>query len=207
MSDPDWLVWVREAQSIAQTGLTFSPEGYDRERYLALQALSARMMAALGGGDPALLVTLFAAQTGYATPKVDVRGAVFRDDRLMLVREVADGHRWTLPGGWADVNLSPAENVAKEIMEESGFEVAVDRLVAVLDRTKAGHPPQPFHAYKLFFLCSITGGVATPSAETSEVGFFAEDELPADLSHDRVLPAQLHRMFRHHEAVLPPDFN
>ncbi len=207
MSGPDWLCWVREAQAIAQTGLAFSPPGYDRDRYLALQALAARMMAALGGGDPAAIEALFAAQTGYATPKVDVRGAVFRDGRLMLVREVADLNRWTLPGGWADVNLTPAENVAKEILEESGFIVTVDRLAAVLDRTRAGHTPQPFHAYKLFFLCTITGGAATPSHETSEVGFFAEHELPADLSHDRVLPAQLRRMFRHNEAVLPPDFN
>jgi ADP-ribose pyrophosphatase YjhB (NUDIX family) len=203
----DWLEWVREAQAIAQTGLAFSPPGYDRDRYLALQALAARMMAALGDGDPALIAALFAAETGYATPKVDVRGAVFHDGRLMLVREAADQHSWTLPGGWADVNLSPAENVAKEVLEESGFAVRVDRLVAVLDRTRAGHPPQPFHAYKLFFLCTITGGAATPSAETSEIGFFAEHELPSDLSHDRTLPAQLHRMFRHHEAPLGTDFN
>ena len=202
-----WLEWVREAQAIAQTGLAFAPPGYDRERYEQLHDLAARMMAALGDSDPAIVAGLFAAQTGYATPKVDVRGAVFRDGRLMLVREVADRHRWTLPGGWADVNLSPAENVAKEIREESGFEVRVDRLVAVLDRTKAGHTPQPFHAYKLFFLCSITGGTAATSAETSEIGFFGEDELPQDLSIDRVLPAQLHRMFAHHREQLGVDFN
>ncbi len=206
MSD-DWLAWVREAQAIAQTGLAFAPPGYDRDRYLALQSLAARMMAALGDGDPAAVAALFAAQTGYATPKVDVRGAVFRAGRLMLVREVADGNRWTLPGGWADVNLTPAENVAKEVFEESGFVVQVERLVAVLDRSRAGHTPQPFAAYKLFFLCAITGGAATASHETSEVAFFAEQELPADLSLDRVLPDQLRRMFRHREAVLPPDFN
>lgn len=203
----DWPAWVRQAQAIAQTGLAFSPPGYDRERYLALQALAARMMAALGQGEPGAVEALFAAQSGYATPKLDVRGAVFRDGRLMLVREVADGHRWTLPGGWADVGLSPAENVVKEVFEESGFHVVAERLVAALDRTRAGHTPQVFEACKLFFLCRITGGEATPSEETSEIGFFAEHELPADLSLDRVLPAQLHRMFRHHEMVLPPDFN
>lgn len=202
----DWLGWVREVQAIAQTGLAYAPPGYDHERYTALQALAARMMAALGDGDPAVLERLFAAQTGYATPKVDVRGAVFRDGKLLLVREAADGHRWTLPGGWADVNLTPAENVAREVREESGFEVAVERLAAVVDRSRAGHTPQPFHAYKLFFLCRITGGAAATSAETSEIGFFAEDALPEDLSIDRVLPGQLRRMFAHRRAPLPTDF-
>jgi ADP-ribose pyrophosphatase YjhB (NUDIX family) len=204
---PDWLGLVKAAQAIAQTGLTYAPPGYDRDRYAALQGIAACMMAALGGGAPASVAGLFAAQSGYATPKVDVRGAVFRDGRRLLVREVADAGRWTLPGGWADTGLTPAENVAREVVEESGFEVAVERLVAVWDRTRSGHSRQPFEAYKLFFLCRVTGGAARTSEETSEVGFFAESALPADLSHDRVLPWQLARMFAHAREVLAVDFN
>ncbi len=207
MSGFDWLAAIRACQAIAQTGLTFAPPGYDRERYEALETLAAGMMAAIGDGDPAMVAGLFAGQSGYATPKLDVRGAVFRDGKILLVRETADGGRWTLPGGWCDVGLSPAENVVKEVFEEAGFHVRAERLVAALDRHRAGHHPQPFGACKLFFLCEITGGSATPSAETSEVAFFAEDEIPADLSLDRVLPGQIRRMFAHRRQVLPPDFN
>ncbi|MBN8889159.1 MAG: NUDIX hydrolase [Rhodospirillales bacterium] len=208
MQDPDWLIWAREIQAIAQTGLAFEPHHYDRERYEALRSLAARMIAAGGSAEAATLERLFAAESGYATPKVDVRGAAFRDGRILLVREVADHHRWTLPGGWADVNLTPAENVAKEMLEETGFLVRPTRLVAVLDRTRQGHTPAPFHAYKLLFLCEITGGAAAPSAETSEVAFFAESELPDDISYDRVTHAQLHRMFAHAaDPSLPTIFD
>jgi len=207
MKEPDWLAWAREIQAIAQTGLAFCAEGYDRERYLALQALAARMVAARGGSDPAHLAQLFDAETGYATPKVDVRGAAFRDGRILLVREAADGGRWTLPGGWADVNLTPAENVVKEVREESGFEVRVRKLAAVWDRTRQGHTPQLFHAYKFFFICDIVGGAASASSETSEVEFFAADAIPRDLSVSRTLPHQIARMFAHHaDPGLPTEF-
>ncbi|MCW3476158.1 NUDIX hydrolase [Limobrevibacterium gyesilva] len=207
MDEPDWLVWAREIQAIAQIGLTFNTAGFDHERYLSLQALAARMMAARGGAGPAQVEALFAGQTGYATPKTDVRGAVFRDGAILLVREAADGGRWTLPGGWADVNLTPAENVVKEVREESGFEVRVRKLAAAWDRTRQGHTPQPFSAYKLFFICDIVGGAAATSAETTEVAFFAEDALPDDLSHDRILLHQISRMFEHaRRPELPADF-
>ena len=208
ITDPDWLGWAREVQAIAQTGLAFNAAGYEHERYVALQALAARMMAARSAGDPGRVETLFAGQSGYATPKVDVRGAAFRDGKILLVREVADAHRWTLPGGWADVGLTAAENVCKEMREESGFEVVARKLAAVWDRSRRGHVPQPFHAYKCFFICDITGGVAATSAETSEVGFFGEGAIPADLSHDRVLPQQIARMFAHwHDPARPTDFD
>jgi ADP-ribose pyrophosphatase YjhB (NUDIX family) len=206
--DPDWLVWAREVQAIAQTGLAFNPSGYDHERYLALQALAARMMAARGGADPAQVEAMFAAQTGYATPKIDVRGAVFRDGKILLVREAADAGRWTLPGGWADVNLTPAENVAREVLEESGFEVRVRKLAAAWDRTRQGHMPQPFSACKLFFICDIVGGEAAISAETTEVAFFSEAAIPGDLSLDRVQHHQILRMFEHaRKPDLPADFD
>jgi ADP-ribose pyrophosphatase YjhB (NUDIX family) len=208
MSEPDWLLWAREMQAIAQTGLEYTENPYDRERYEALRALAARAMAAHGGGDPARIEALFAGETGYATPKIDVRGAAFRDGHILLVRERADEGRWTLPGGWADVNLTGAENVAKEIIEESGFVASVTKLAAVWDRSRHGHTPKPFYAYKLFFICAITGGAAATGLETSEVGFFNYDEIPDDLSHDRVRPAQIRRMFEHlWHPDLPTDFD
>ena len=208
MSDPDWLQWAREVQAIAQTGLAFNPNQYDRERYEALRALAARMMASRSDTAAARIEGLFGAQAGYATPKVDVRGAAFDGARLLLVREVSDQGRWTLPGGWADVNLTPAENVVKEVREESGFDVAARKVAAVWDRTRQGHAPAYFSAAKLFYVCDIVGGAARPSLETSAVAFFAETALPGDLSLGRVLPRQLARMFAHHrDPGLPTEFD
>jgi len=209
MTEPDWLAWAREVQAVAQTGLTFCKDPYDRERYEALRDLAARVMTSAGGANLAAVVNLFAAQEGYATPKIDVRGAAFdAEGRILMVREAQDAGRWTLPGGWADVNLTAAENVAKEVVEESGFEVRVRKLAAVWDRTRQGHDPAPFSAYKLFFICDITGGAVRTSLETTEVAFFAEDALPADLSTGRVLPHQLRRMFAHaRDNTLPTEFD
>src|SRR3984957_19038371 len=124
MKDPDWLVWARELQAIAQIGLTFCREPYDRERYEAIRQLAARMFAARTDTPVQRIEALFAGETGYATPKVDVRAAVFdNDDRILMVREISDGGRWTLPGGWADVNRTAAQSAVKEALEESGFEV------------------------------------------------------------------------------------
>lgn len=209
MTEPRWLAWAREIQAIGQTGLTFSRDPFDRERYEALQALAARIMADLGHADPADVHALFAAQEGYATPKVEVRGAVFdAAGRILMVREALDEGHWTLPGGWCDVNLTPAQNVVKEVFEESGFEVRARKLAAVWDRTAQGHGPAPFSAYKQFFLCDIIGGAAATSLETTEVAFFAEPDIPADLSLGRIRPGQIARMFRHREQPeLPTDFD
>ncbi len=196
--EPEWLVWAREIQAVAQSGLTFTTDPYDRERYGQLRALAARMMAAGCAAPAARIEALFAGQEGYATPKLDVRAAAFQGERILLVREVADGHRWTLPGGWADVNLTPSENVVKEVFEESGFSTVVTKLAAVWDRSRQGHqPPAPFSIVKLMFVCEITGGMATPSLETSEIGFFGADEIPDALSVARILPGQIARMFAH----------
>lgn len=206
--EPEWLAWVREMQAIAQSGLTFTRDPYDRERYEALRALAARIAAAHTDVAAERIEGLFAAQEGYATPKIDVRAAAFNAvGEVLLVREVLDGGRWTLPGGWADVNLTPAENVAKEVVEESGFQVRVEKLAACWDRTRQGHSPSAFSCMKLFFICCITGGEAATSIETSEARFFAEDALPDDLSRSRVLPRQLRRMFDHlRDPALPTEF-
>ncbi len=207
--DPKWLLWAREMQAIAQSGLAFTRDPYDAERYTALSALAAQIVAAQAGLDAGPVEALFAAQAGYATPKVDVRGAVFdSQDRLLLVREAVDGGRWTLPGGWADVNQTPAECVLREIREESGYEASIVKLAAVWDRQRQGHPPSAFDIYKLFFICRLEGGAAATSLETTDAAFFAEADLPADLSLGRVLPQQLRRMFVHHQQPeLPAEFD
>ncbi|MFW7266884.1 NUDIX hydrolase [Gluconacetobacter sp. Hr-1-5] len=206
--EPDWLVWGREIQAIAQTGLTFARDPFDRERYEALRMIAAQMMAA-GCDEPvARIEALFAGQEGYATPKVEVRAAVFDDSgRILMVREVLDEGRWTLPGGWADVNLTPAENAVKEVREESGYIVTARRLAAVWDRTRQGHGSKAFSCAKFFFLCDLAGGEAATSVETSEIAWFGAEEIPEDLSLGRVLPGQIRRMFDHYrEPGLPADF-
>lgn len=160
-------------------------------------------------GEPVERTTdLFAGQTGYATPKIDLRMAVFDEaKRMLMVREAADEGRWALPGGWADVNLTPAENAAKEVREESGYEVEVTKLAAVWDRTRQAHPFGVFSCAKMFFIGRLIGCEAATSLETLEVAWFGESKLPADLSLDRVLPAQLDRMFAHfRQPSLPTDF-
>ena len=206
--EPAWLLWVRELQAIAQTGLTFASSTFDRERYTAIRSLAAKMMATHSDASFVRVEGLFAEQTGYATPKVDVRGAVIEEGRILLVREVADSGRWTIPGGWADVNQSPSESVIRELQEESGLAVRVRKLAGVYDRTRQGHPPHPFHVYRLFFLCDIVGGVPNAGLETSEVAFFGENEIPIELSLERTLPHQIRRMFEHaRDKDLPTDFD
>jgi len=209
MKEPDWLVWARQLQAIAQTGLTFVRDPFDQERYEQIRGLAAEIMAAHCGADRARIEALFADQTGYATPKVDVRAAVFREDgALLMVREASDG-RWSLPGGWADVNQSLREALLSEVCEETGFEVTIRKLAAVFDRSKHPHVPvRPFHIYKHFFICEIAGGAARTSLETTEIGFFTESDLPAEISIGRVLPYQIGRMFAHYRAPdLPTEFD
>ena len=195
MTDPSWLRWARRIGAIAQNGLTYTDGPFDRERYEELQRIVAEMMSAYGDTEPERILGLFAQDDGYVTPKVDVRGVVFREEKLMLVREREDG-LWTLPGGWADAGESPREAVEKEIREESGYEARAVKLLAVLDRDRHGAPPLRWSVYKLFIRCELTGGAAAHSIETEGVDFFAEDEIPP-LSVGRVTPGQIHRMFEH----------
>jgi ADP-ribose pyrophosphatase YjhB (NUDIX family) len=207
--DPIWLQRVRELQAIAQTGLTFAGGShFDRERYERVQQIAADMLADGAGLDRSRVVAFFGAEHGYATPKVDVRGVVFDPSgHLLLVREASDG-LWTLPGGWADVNESPAVATVREVREESGYETRAAKLLAVYDRSLHEHEPAfPYHVYKLFLGCEIVGGHASMSAETSGVGFFAEDSLPP-LSVSRVTERQLRRMFAHRRHPdWPTDFD
>ena len=205
--EPKWLDWARRLAAISQSGLTYSDNHYEIERYQTIRDIAAEMMAAGGDLEKAEFAELFSRQAGYATPKVDVRGAAFRDDTILLVKESVDA-LWTLPGGFADVGDSPAEAVERETLEESGFKVRTTKLCAVYDRNKHPHKPSfPFHLYKMFFLCEITGGEPQTSHETLAVEFFAENQIPP-LSQGRVLPQQIKRMFQHYRnPSIPTDFD
>jgi ADP-ribose pyrophosphatase YjhB (NUDIX family) len=198
---------ARKLQALSQTGLTFATSDYDRERYQAVGEAAAALMAQQSGTPIETFRQLFNQQHGYATPKVDVRAAVFREGKILLVQEASDG-QWTLPGGWADVNDSAREAVEREVMEESGFTVRATKLAAVYDRAKHPHtPPFPFHIYKLFFICEITGGEPKTSNETLAVDFFPREALPP-LSATRILAEQIDRMFKHvTDASLPTYFD
>ena len=200
--DSKWLEWAKKLQAIAQNGLTYTENPFDVERYKSLSAIAAEIMATYSNVEPSYVLNLFAREVGYATPKVDVRGAVFRDNTLLFVREREDGC-WTLPGGWADVGDSPSEVAVREVYEESGYHTRAVKLLAVYDRDRQGHPPLMHYVYKLFFQCEIVSGSPSVSIETDEVAFFAEDEIPK-LSLTRTMPAQVARLFDHYRH---PDWS
>jgi ADP-ribose pyrophosphatase YjhB (NUDIX family) len=195
--DPQWLQWAKSLQTMTQTGLTYSKDPYDIVRYEAIRDIAYEMMAANAHVDVEHIRQFFQEEQGHATPKVDVRAAIFKDDTILLVKERSDGG-WTLPGGWADVGESASEAVAREVFEESGYRVRVTRLLAVYDRNKQGHPPYPYYVYKIYFSCEIVGGTPTPSSETSDIAFFTQDAIPP-LSLPRVTPAQIERFFAMHQ--------
>ncbi|MGC9523283.1 MAG: NUDIX hydrolase [Anaerolineae bacterium] len=203
-----WLTWVKALRSIAQAGLTYAEGPYDLERYEQIQGIAAEIAATYADADLAIVRDLFAGAIHYETPKIDVRGVVFKADAVLLVRELMDGGRWTLPGGWADVNDRPSEAVEREVWEESGYRVRATKLLALYDRRFHGHtPPKPWGVYKLFFECEILGGEPTTSLETSGARFFAEDAIP-ELSISRTTPQQLARLFElHRHPDWPTDFD
>ena len=204
------LEMLRSLQALSRTGLHFCKDAYDRERYEAIEHIAAQLLGAAVQADPDELLATWAREDGYITPKIEVRGAVFRpqDGRVLLVRETADG-LWTLPGGWADVNDSPASAVTKEIEQEAGFRVRVVKLAALYDRNapRHGHAPSAHHGWKAFFLCEIEGGEARGSYETDAVDFFDVARLPP-MSMGRCTPSQVMRMQQHWQRPeIPADFD
>lgn len=205
---PTWLAWARELQAAAQNGLTYAANPYEVERYRNLQDLAVRMMSE-GSGEPAALIEgAFAQQKGYATPKVDVRAAIFREREVLLVSETIDGGRWTMPGGFADPNETPSQSVVREVCEEAGYQTVVKKLCAVFDRDKhGGTSPYPFHIYKLFFLCEIEGPCQKSDLETGEPRWFPIDALP-EMSLDRTQPWHVQRLYEHfRNPALPAEFD
>jgi ADP-ribose pyrophosphatase YjhB (NUDIX family) len=204
--DPEWLRWAKRLQAIAQDGLTYAQDDYDVGRYEQLREIAAEILAAHSTGELEGARRLLDLETGPATPKVDVRAAVFSRDKILLVNERDDGG-WSLPGGWADVGETPAEAAVREVREESGYRVRAVRLISAYDRDRQGHPPIPYYVYKLVFLCEILDGSRLRVVDADGVRFFGEHELP-ELSLSRVTPAQIRHFFEHHRRPeLPADFD
>ncbi len=203
---PSNLDLARRLFALSQSGLHFTKEEYDRERYREIAEIGAQLLANESAQRPEDLKRTWFVEDGYATPKIDVRAAIYRDERVLLVRETIDG-KWTMPGGWADVNDTPTHAVEKEIEQESGYTARAVKLAALYDRNQHEHPPYLFHAWKAFFICDITGGAPRFSNETDGVEFFPLDALP-ELSTGRTTAAQIQRMYRHHcDRTLPTEFD
>ncbi len=183
MTIPRWLEWAREIQGLAQTGIHYARDDFQRQRYERLMQISAEIVSDYSTLEYSRALESFSQPIGYATPRVDVRGAVFHEQRLLMVRERMDGN-WTLPGGWADVGDIPSQAAEREVREEAGFLCKATKVIGVYDANRSG-PLELFHAFKIVFLCELTGGEASASLETSEVRFFGRDELPQGLSGER----------------------
>lgn len=172
-----WLDWAIELQSLAQAGLTYSKDSYDIERFERIRDISAEMVAHKSDIQIDKVKNLFCNETGYQTPKLDTRAAVFRDGKILLVRE--NNGKWSLPGGWVDVNVSVGENAVKEVKEESGLDVKAERIIAVQDRAKHNLPVYAYGICKVFVLCSLIGGHFEKNLETTGFDYFSLDKLPS----------------------------
>jgi ADP-ribose pyrophosphatase YjhB (NUDIX family) len=189
-----WLSWAREIYSLSQSGLTYSGNPYDVERYKRLQEITAEMISCQSEMAEESVLESFSMQAGYITPKVDVRGAVVQDGKILLIQETADG-RWAMPGGWADLGNSPASVAEREVWEESGYRVKAEKVVAVIDSNRV-QPFEFYHAYKIIFLCKLLDGESRTSHETLAVDFFDPDHLPP-LSMYRTNEDMLKEVFAH----------
>lgn len=191
---PAKLRWARQLFSLSQAGLTYSKIEYDLERYHQIQDLAAEMLVSSEDIDKDAVLHSFSLQKGYPTPKIDVRGAVIWDGKVLLVQESAD-QRWSMPGGWADIGDLPSQTAEREVLEESGYRVRTDKVIAVYD---ANHlePFEFFHAYKLIFQCKLIGGEVKTSNETLAVGFFSLEDLPP-LSNFRTNRLMIEEAFAH----------
>lgn len=205
---PPWLSWAREIQSLAQTGNTFSKNEFDALRYQRLTEIAAEIIACHTNLEVPELLEDFEGQQGYATPKVDVRGAVFNQEgELLMVNERIDG-TWAMPGGWADVGDIPSEGAEREVREEAGFKVRATKVIGVYDANRFPHHLHLFHAFKVIFLCDLIEGEARPSIETTEVRFFKRDEIPEDMLASRTTVRQIDDAFKaYSDPTLPTVFD
>lgn len=186
------LSWATDIQAIAQIGLAYAKDKYDLERYHQLMDIAATMMIKQSNAEQTPVQTAFRNQSGYASPKVDVRAFIVEDDKLLLVKESQDG-KWSLPGGWADVNHTPSESIIKEIEEETGFKAQANQLLALWDTALHDHPPQWPYIYKCIFSCKIIGGKWKENHEILDAKFFDFNALP-ELSSYRITSTQIKRL-------------
>ncbi|MBE0702499.1 MAG: NUDIX hydrolase [Afipia sp.] len=209
MTNPRWLDWAQRLQAIAQDGLNYEPRPFDKIRFEQVREIAAEIIAAYASEDFEVVHALLSGETGHATPKIDSRGVVFRGDEILLVQEKSDGNRWTLPGGWVDINEPPSLAVEREVWEESGYRVRATKLLALYDRNKHDHPAHIYHIYKLFFRCELLSDERTEgdNLETAGVSFFKLNAIP-ELSVGRVTPVQIARFFEHRlHPDWPTDFD
>ena len=188
-----WITIAQRIQAIAQAGLEFCHNDFDRDRYRQLREISTEIIQNHTKYPRQEIVELFASETGYPTPKVDVRAIIFKDDKILMVREKLDG-KWSLPGGWADQHHTLSENLVKESFEEAGAVVEPGKVIAILDRNRGNYPPIPHGCYKIFVECRLKEIVFSDNTETSDAEFFSLNELP-ELSTERITKKQLEMCF------------
>lgn len=199
--DTKWLEWAIELQSLAQAGLTYGKDLYDRERYKRIREISAEIMAYKTDIPVTKIKDLFCNETGYQTPKLDTRAAIFQDGKILLVRE--KNGTWALPGGWVDVNVSVKENTIKEVKEEAGLDVTADKVIAIQDRSKHNLPVYAYGVCKIFVLCTMIGGAFQENIETTGFAYFSENELP-ELATEKNTEEQIKMCF---EASRTPNWS
>ena len=188
-----WLEWAIELQSLAQAGLTYGKDIYDKERYERIRDISAEIVSNYTDIEIEKVKDLFCNEVGYQTPKLDTRAAIFEEGKILLVRE--NNGKWSLPGGWVDVNVSVKENTIKEVKEESGLDVSADKIIAVQDRAKHNLPVYAYGVCKVFVLCSVLGGQFVENIETTEFQYFGEFEIP-ELAEEKNNLEQIKMCFR-----------
>ncbi|MCI9121320.1 MAG: NUDIX hydrolase [Oscillibacter sp.] len=194
-----WLDWAVELQALAQAGLQYSKDPFDRERFQQVRDIAAKMMARKTGLSLEKVKDLFCSETGYQTPKLDTRAAVFQDGNILLVQE--NTGRWSLPGGWVDVNVSVLENVVKEVREEAGLEVIPQRVIAIQDREKHNRPVYAWKVCKIFVLCALAGGEFQPNIETTASAYFPLEALPP-LAEEKNTEEQIRLCFEASRAAV-----
>ncbi|WP_263078235.1 NUDIX hydrolase [Endozoicomonas sp. Mp262] len=207
MDNNKWSIWAEQLRAIAQNGITYSKNGFDLERFHQLQVIAHEMTAQLADAPREKVDDFFLPEKGYATPKIDLRAGVFKQSRILLVKEKEDG-RWSLPGGWADVCEAPSIGAEREVLEESGYEVKAVKLAAVRDTLQHPyHPKNPHHLIKLLFLCELKGGCPTENLEISEINFFPVEKLPP-LSRGRTIKEDIQLLSKHLDNPgLPTEYD
>ena len=194
---PKWLDWAVELQALAQAGLFYSKDVYDIERFQRIRDIAAEMLVSPSGLPVDQIRNLFCNETGYQTPKLDTRAAVFRDDKILLVQE--NNGLWSLPGGWVDVDLSVGENAVKEVKEEAGLDVQAKQIIAVQDRKKHNPEIYAYNICKVFILCDLLGGSFRENSETIAIGYFSMNNLPP-LSENKTTREQIQMCFDAYRA-------
>lgn len=188
-----WLKWAIEIQGLAQSGLAYTTNVYDIERYERLREISAEMIEEKSNINLEKVKDLFCKETGYQTPKIDTRAAIFKDDKILLVHE--NNGTWSLPGGWCDVLESVKSNTIKEVKEEAGLDVKATKIIAVQDRNRHNRPIYAYGICKIFVMCEIIGGEFKENIETTEMKYFALDELPENFANEKCTKEQVEMCF------------